>query len=750
MATNDHEDDTTVDLSDVCLWNEELSGDHGKLEVKSLIEQQHADPDIANLFHRAVEEIDVSQESVCFYTKHGILMRKWRPPTAPAEEEWLVHHQVVVPKPYQQYILSLAHETPLSGHLGVTKTYEKVLKHFYWPNLKKDVAFFCRSCHTCQVVGKPNQVISKAKLQPIPAFDEPFSRVMVDCVGPLPRTKSGNEYMLTIMCSSTRFPEAIPLRNIKAQTIVKALIKFFTLVGLPKSIQSDQGSNFMSGIFKQVMLELGIKQYQSSAYHPQSQGALERFHQTLKNMLRTYCFDTEKAWDEGVPLLLFAVRESVQESTGFSPFDLVFGLSVRGPLKLLKEKFLNQESESVNLMKYLTDFREKLHKACELAGSNLATAQENMKVRYDETALDRTFQPGEEVLALLPIPGNPLQARYSGPYIVEKKCGDLNYILQTPDRRKKKQLCHINMLKSYVDRHSATIRPVNAIVSDVVECHSGLENATSSAKLSNSETLNNLDAKLSHLEASQQQDIHEIIGEYGKLFSDIPSQTPLIYHDVDVGNSRPIKQHPYRLNPSKQEHLTKEINYLLENDLIEPSKSNWSSPCILVSKSDGTYRFCTDYRKVNTVTKTDTFPLPRIEDCIDKVGNARFVSKFDLLKGFWQVPLTDRAKEISAFVTPDGLFQYKVMPFGMKNSPPTFQRLINQVTSGIQGCEAYIDDIIIYSDSWEDHIRVLKQFFGRLTEANLTVNRTKSEFGRAAVTFLGHVVGHGKVYAHPR
>ena len=111
----------------------------------------------------------------------------------------------------------------------------------------------------------------------------------------------------------------------KTKNIVKALVKFFTFVGLPKSVQSDQGSNFMSGIFQQVMHELGITQYKSSPYHPESQGALERFHQTLKNMIRSYCFDTEKDWDEGIHLLLFAVRESVQESLGFSPFELVFG-----------------------------------------------------------------------------------------------------------------------------------------------------------------------------------------------------------------------------------------------------------------------------------------------------------------------------------------------------------------------------------------------------------------------------------------
>ena len=309
-----------------------------------------------------------------------------------------------------------------------------------------------------------NQVIPKAGLQPIPAFDEPFSRIIIDCVGPLLKTKSGNEYLLTIMCASTRFPESIPLRNIKTKAIVKAIVKFFTFIGFPKSVQSDQGSNFMSGVFQQVMHELGIKQYRSSAYHPESQGALERFHQTLKNMIRSYCFDTEKDWDEGIHLLLFAVRESVQESLGFSPFELVFGHTVRGPLKLLKEKFLSQEDTPLNLLQYVSDFRNTLLTACEAAKSNLKKAQGKMKQNFDKNTKERSFKSGDKVLALLPIPGRPLQARYFGPYTVEKKVSDLNYIITTPDRRKQKQLCHINMLKEYDDRDSSNVALVNELV----------------------------------------------------------------------------------------------------------------------------------------------------------------------------------------------------------------------------------------------------------------------------------------------
>ena len=151
------------------------------------------------------------------------------------------------------------------------------------------------------------------------------------------------------------------------------------------------------------------------------------------------------------------------------------------------------------------------------------------------------------------------------------------------------------------------------------------------------------------------------------------------------------------MNPIKLEQMRKEIDYMLQNHSTEPSNSDWSSPSILVLKPDGTLRFCTDFRKLNSLTKTDSFLLPRIEDCIDRVGRAKYVTKFDLLKGYWQILLTDRARCLSAFATPDGLCQYCVMPFGMKNAPATFQRMINKLLRGVKGCEAYMDDVVVHS-----------------------------------------------------
>ena len=435
-----------------------------------------------------------------------------------------------------------------------------------------------------------------------------------------------------------------------------------------------------------------------------------------------------------------------------------------GPLLLLlKEKWLDEDPEKISVLKYVATFKDRLFRAGQIAKRNLQESQSKMKVWYDRKAKSRCFEPGDRVLVLFPVVGNPLQAKYSGPYKVVKKISDTNYLVKTPDRRKETQVCHINMLKAYHEKPKPELVTLNnrlglespthskdcvgqvAEKEEDTESEVRLGNDQQPIKLQNSQILNDLGTKLSHLPLVQRKELAEVITQYSEVFPDVPSKTTLIEHDVDVGDFAPIKQHPYRVSPMKKELLDKEVQYMLKNDIIEESQSNWSSPCILVPKHDGGFRFCTDFRKVNDKTKSDSFPIPRIADCIDQIGNAKFVSTFDMLKGYWQVPLTHRAREISAFVTPSGLYQYKVMPFGMKNAPATFQRMVNKLVRDIDGCEGYIDDVVIFSDNWSDHIRQIKRFFQIMREAKLTINLMKSEFGKATVKYLGHIVGQGQV-----
>ncbi len=728
-----------------------------------LIQAQQEDDSLLKIKRLAVTDSEEFDGEPQFLYDEGVLLRKWRPSVCVATGSSNVVTQIVLPLPYRDKILKMGHEIPMAGHMGIRKTKARIAQHFYWPELNADVQKYVRTCHICQVVGKPQHTPSPAPLHPIPAFSEPFTRVLIDCVGPLPRTKSRNAYLLTIMDATSRFPEAIPLKNIKTKTIVDALMCFFTKFGLPREIQSDQGTNFTSHQFQQIVKELGVQHILSAPFHPQSQGALERFHQTLKNMLRTYCIEHGSDWDKGVPFVLFAAREVPNESTGFSPFDLIFGHAVRGPLQLVKESFLS-EGDCSNLLDYVCDFKERLVSALEAAKTNLQISQVKMKNNYDKKAKPVSFVPGDRVLVLLPLQGDALKARYSGPYRVIKRLGPVTYQIEMSDRRKQKRVCHVNMLKRYHTKEgsdtqeggvhgdvAATVKPLSMVVQadpmpdEELEESRLIEIEPVTTRVPNSVAFEAIQEKLTSLTSEQQSQIVDLMNAHKSLFTDQLGCTSVIKHDIDVGDAKPIRQHPYRLNPTKQKILRAEIADMLNSGVIEPSSSSWSSPILLIPKPDGSYRPVIDYRKVNAVSQADGYPIPRIDDCIDRIGHSAFVSKIDLAKGYWQVPLTQRATEISAFSTPEGLFQCKVMPFGLKNAPATFQRLMNKVTASVPGCVVYIDDLVLYSDRWDDHLQQLGLLFEALSSANLVVNLQKSEFGSSQIEYLGHVVGRGEV-----
>ncbi len=153
--------------------------------------------------------------------------------------------QIVLPTSLQPVVLQTAHDGT-AGHFGVRKTHDRVLRHFYWPSLRRDISAFVKTCHTCQLTGKPNQVIKPAPLYPIPVAKKPFENLLIDSVGPLPRSKAGSTFLLIVMCQASCYPAAYPLRNITTKSVVKALTQFMSIFGVPKVIQSDQGSKFSS------------------------------------------------------------------------------------------------------------------------------------------------------------------------------------------------------------------------------------------------------------------------------------------------------------------------------------------------------------------------------------------------------------------------------------------------------------------------------------------------------------------------
>ena len=219
-----------------------------------------------------------------------------------------------------------------------------------------------------------------------------------------------------------------------------------------------------------------------------------------------------------------------------------------------------------------------------------------------------------------------------------------------------------------------------------------------------------------------------------------------MHHDIPTGDSPPIRLPPYRLAHTTQVFLREEIQTLLKQGIIEPSKSPWAAPIVLVPKKDETTCLCVDYRKLNAVTLGDPNPLPYIEDLINDIGKAKYITTLYLTKGYHQVPMESDSKLKTAFVTPYGKYQYVTMPFGLVSAPSTFQWLMDHILQGLHGfATAYLDDILIRSDTWEEHVKHLTVVFNLLQQAGLTIKEKKCNFAVNTCTYLGHIVGGGEV-----
>ena len=205
----------------------------------------------------------------------------------------------------------------------------------------------------------------------------------MDLIGPLPRTQHGNLFVLTIVDYATRYPEAIPLSSTEAPRIAKELVSVFAQVGIPDEMLTDQGPNFMSCLLEEVYKLLKVKRIRTTPYHPQTDGLVERFNGTLKSMLRKFVSRSQKNWDEYLPYLLFAYREVPQESTGFSPFELLYGRRVRGPLDILKESWTGEAQEETPIAQYIVKMRTNLKEMADIVDVNAKAAQRRQKVIYD-------------------------------------------------------------------------------------------------------------------------------------------------------------------------------------------------------------------------------------------------------------------------------------------------------------------------------------------------------------------------------
>ncbi|GFX76989.1 hypothetical protein TNCV_2079561 [Trichonephila clavipes] len=281
-------------------------------------EDQMADPDIKPL----IEFMESSSNK----TKNGVLYRKFE-----SEDGKTFRWQLVLPRSRIPEVLKELHGSPTGGHFGVMKTLHRVRERFCWGKVRADVEQWCKSCDACSARKGP-KIRSRGKLHRY-NVGAPFERIAFDILGPLPRTASGNKYLLVVMDYFTKWPEVYPIPDQEAPTVAEAVVQhWISRYGVPLQLHSDQGRNFVSAVLKGVCELLGIDKTKTTPLHPQSDGMVERFNRTILNNLSLMVSKNQQDWDQKVPLFLLAYRSAVHETTGYSPSQMLFGRNLRLPL----------------------------------------------------------------------------------------------------------------------------------------------------------------------------------------------------------------------------------------------------------------------------------------------------------------------------------------------------------------------------------------------------------------------------------
>ena len=250
--------------------------------------------------------------------------------------------------------------------------------------------------------------------------------------------------------------------------------------------------------------------------------------------------------------------------------------------------------------------------------------------------------------------------------------------------------------------------------------------------------------------------VDELIARFTQCFATNPkrpSTTSKVEHIIETGTAMPKSTRgPYRASPDEKRNITKQLKEMLQNGIVRESKSPWAAGIVMAPKKDGDSRFCVDYRPLNELTKKDVYPLPRIDDCLSALGGCTYYSIFDLASGYWQIPIREEDKEKTAFLAPDGLFEFNVMPFGLCNAPATFQRLMDRCLAGLkwQSVLVYLDDIVVFSKDFESHIKHLEEVFRRIAEYGLQFKASKCFLFKQEISYLGHLVDVKGVRPDPK
>ncbi|MGH0053304.1 MAG: reverse transcriptase/ribonuclease H family protein, partial [Sphaerochaetaceae bacterium] len=254
------------------------------------------------------------------------------------------------------------------------------------------------------------------------------------------------------------------------------------------------------------------------------------------------------------------------------------------------------------------------------------------------------------------------------------------------------------------------------------------------------------DARLEHLSEEHRDRVREILNKFPSMWNGTLGEINTIEHNIDlIPGTKAFFSHPYRAGPKQRAVAQAEIDRMLRLGVIEKAQSPWASPVVFAPKKDGTLRFCVDYRRLNSVTIRDTYPIPKMDECIDSLGDASIFTTLDCNSGYWQTPLAKDDRDKTAFTCHAGLYRFIRMPFGLMNAPATFQRALDMILSRFKWktCLVYLDDVIIYSNNMDDHFKHVEEILSCLSNAGITLKLKKCDFFTDTVNYLGHKIRPG-------
>ena len=352
------------------------------------------------------------------------------------------HCQVILPPALHGQVLALLHDDSTSGHLGIDKTEARFLEVFYWPNIRKIIAWYIKQCEKCEIFKTPKEN-SIAPLQPIVSH-RILELLVIDFIGPLITSKKGNRYILSMIDHFSKYAVAFATSRQDTQTVIACLKKFFAKFGPVERILSDNGRSFISKEFMEFSKTWAIRKSTSTAYHAQTQGLCEKWNGTVIQILKRYVADTAETWDENLDMATYAYNTAVQRTNGITPYEVMFGRKANTSLSFLQAKKCLVESD------YLMKLQRDIARINKIITENQEAVRLQNKEAYDKKS-GKAFEVGEQVMLFNPAvklgESKKFSPHYRGPYIIERKQGETNYVLKPLKDGLKEETVHQNRLK---------------------------------------------------------------------------------------------------------------------------------------------------------------------------------------------------------------------------------------------------------------------------------------------------------------